>query len=163
MANFLDSTGLGALRDWILGKLGDLATVATTGRYSDLSGKPAIPTNTSDLTNDSGFITDSTKLYVVQEQSITVSSTAKGSNFSNDYDLIFPSGVTVPGWTPYVLDWWWSTGTRQNWFNNYGIHTYWSDTVSGYVIGVRLLNAHTSSAASGTLVVRILWLKTTHM
>ena len=77
--------------------------------------------------------------------------------------FIFPSGVTVPGWTPYVLDWWWSTGTRQNWFNNYGIHTYWSDTVSGYVIGVRLLNAHTSSAASGTLVVRILWLKTSHM
>ena len=34
-----------------------LAAVATTGAYSDLSGKPAIPTATSDLTNDSGFIT----------------------------------------------------------------------------------------------------------
>ena len=34
-----------------------LATVATTGAYSDLSGKPSIPTATSDLTNDSGFIT----------------------------------------------------------------------------------------------------------
>lgn len=34
-----------------------LATVATTGAYSDLSGTPAIPTATSDLTNDSGFIT----------------------------------------------------------------------------------------------------------
>ena len=36
---------------------GDLATVATSGDYSDLSGTPTIPTATSDLTNDSGFIT----------------------------------------------------------------------------------------------------------
>ena len=34
-----------------------LATVATTGDYSDLSNTPSIPTATSDLTNDSGFIT----------------------------------------------------------------------------------------------------------
>jgi len=36
---------------------GDLATVATTGAYSDLTGTPTIPTATSDLNNDSGFIT----------------------------------------------------------------------------------------------------------
>lgn len=36
----------------------DLAEVATTGSYNDLSNKPTIPTKTSDLTNDSGFITD---------------------------------------------------------------------------------------------------------
>ena len=34
-----------------------LATVATTGSYTDLSNKPTIPTKTSELTNDSGFIT----------------------------------------------------------------------------------------------------------
>lgn len=34
-----------------------LATVATTGSYTDLSNTPSIPTATSDLTNDSGFIT----------------------------------------------------------------------------------------------------------
>lgn len=42
-----------------------LATVATSGSYNDLSNKPNIPTKTSDLTNDSGFVTsnyhDSTK------------------------------------------------------------------------------------------------------
>ena len=37
----------------------DLATVATTGDYDDLTNKPSIPTKTSDLTNDSGFITAS--------------------------------------------------------------------------------------------------------
>lgn len=34
-----------------------LATVATTGDYDDLTDKPTIPSKTSDLTNDSGFIT----------------------------------------------------------------------------------------------------------
>jgi len=42
-----------------------LATVAISGSYNDLINKPNIPTATSDLTNDSGFITntyhDSTK------------------------------------------------------------------------------------------------------
>ena len=36
-----------------------LATVATTGSYNDLIDKPTIPTKTSQLTNDSGFITNS--------------------------------------------------------------------------------------------------------
>ncbi len=35
----------------------DLSTVATSGSYIDLSNKPTIPTKTSDLTNDSEFIT----------------------------------------------------------------------------------------------------------
>lgn len=35
----------------------DLSTVATSGSYNDLSNKPTIPTNTSQLTNNSGFIT----------------------------------------------------------------------------------------------------------
>ncbi len=36
-----------------------LAAVATSGDYSDLTGTPSIPSATSDLTNDSGFITAS--------------------------------------------------------------------------------------------------------
>lgn len=36
-----------------------LAAVATSGNYSDLSNTPSIPTATSDLQNDSGFITAS--------------------------------------------------------------------------------------------------------
>ena len=42
-----------------------LATIATSGSYNDLTNKPTIPSKTSDLTNDSGFVTnnyhDSTK------------------------------------------------------------------------------------------------------
>lgn len=36
-----------------------LASVALSGDYDDLTNKPTIPTKTSDLDNDSGFITDS--------------------------------------------------------------------------------------------------------
>lgn len=35
-----------------------LATIATSGSYNDLNDKPTIPTNTSDLNNDSGFLTE---------------------------------------------------------------------------------------------------------
>lgn len=37
----------------------DLSTVATSGQYSDLSGLPSIPSKTSDLTNDSNFVSNS--------------------------------------------------------------------------------------------------------
>ena len=39
----------------------ELATVATSGSYLDLSNKPTIPTKVSDLTNDSGFISSYTE------------------------------------------------------------------------------------------------------
>lgn len=63
-----------------------LATVATSGLYSDLLSKPTIPAATSQLTNDSGFISnfnvkntgtsvgDVTALNFVNAQSITVTS-----------------------------------------------------------------------------------------
>lgn len=37
---------------------GSLATVATSGSYLDLTNTPSIPTKVSDLTNDSGFLTE---------------------------------------------------------------------------------------------------------
>ena len=36
-----------------------LSTVATSGSYNDLSNKPSIPSKTSDLTNDAGFLDSS--------------------------------------------------------------------------------------------------------
>ena len=44
---------LGKIRKW----LNDLKTVAFSGSYNDLSDKPTIPTKTSQLTNDSGYLT----------------------------------------------------------------------------------------------------------
>ena len=53
----LDSK-LSSMDNTISGKMDNvtLATVATSGSYTDLSNKPTIPTKTSQLTNDSGFV-----------------------------------------------------------------------------------------------------------
>lgn len=45
----------------------DLATVATTGDYDDLTDKPSIPSKTSDLTNDG----DGTNPFLTQHQSLS--------------------------------------------------------------------------------------------
>ena len=48
-----------------------LANVATSGSYNDLSNKPSIPSKTSDLTNDSGFLTQHQSLANYVEKSNT--------------------------------------------------------------------------------------------
>lgn len=39
-------------------QIGNLSTVATSGSYNDLDDKPTIPSKTSELNNDSGFLTE---------------------------------------------------------------------------------------------------------
>lgn len=46
----------------------DLARVATSGEYADLTGKPTIPTKTSELTNDSGYINSIPSEYVTETE-----------------------------------------------------------------------------------------------
>lgn len=48
----IDANNEISIDNTVVPEFSDLATVATTGNYSDLSGAPTIPTNTSDLTND---------------------------------------------------------------------------------------------------------------
>lgn len=60
-----------------------LATVATTGSYTDLDNKPSIPTATSDLTNDSGFITSSALTpYALSSSLATVATTGAYSDLT---------------------------------------------------------------------------------
>ena len=54
-----------------------LATVATSGSYSDLSNKPTIPTKVSDLTNDSGYTTNTGTITSVKMNGSTVSSSGE--------------------------------------------------------------------------------------
>ena len=46
------------------------ATVATSGSYNDLSDKPTIPTKTSQLTNDSNFVTSAALTGYTTEQRV---------------------------------------------------------------------------------------------
>ena len=77
-----------------------LATVATSGSYDDLINKPTIPTATSDLTNDSGYITSSALTpYVLSEDLATVATSGSYNDLSNKPTI--PSAVTestVSGW-----------------------------------------------------------------
>ena len=59
-----------------------LSTVATSGRYNDLTNKPTIPSKTSDLTNDSGFLTSIPSEYVTEEEM-----SAALSNKANKSDI----------------------------------------------------------------------------
>ena len=61
-----------------------LSTVASTGDYDDLIDKPTIPTKTSELTNDSGFITNA-------------NIPTKTSDLTNDSGFITMSDIpTIP-------------------------------------------------------------------
>lgn len=90
----------------------DLATVATSGSYNDLTDKPTIPTATSDLINDSGFITNTalvgyaTESWVGQQGYITgiTSSDVTTALGYTPYDANNPSGyITSSALTPYAL------------------------------------------------------------
>lgn len=78
-----------------------LSAVATSGRYNDLSGRPTIPTKTSDLTNDSGYITSAPVSSVDGKTgAVTVIPTggssgqvlAKASSADRDVAWVTPSG-----------------------------------------------------------------------
>lgn len=58
------------------------ATVATSGSYNDLTNKPTIPTKTSDLTNDSNFISGITSQMIITALGYTPGT----SNFSGSYN-----------------------------------------------------------------------------
>ena len=58
------ATMFGKIKKWF----SDLKTVAFSGSYNDLSNKPDIPTKTSELTNDSGFLTSVPSEYVTDSE-----------------------------------------------------------------------------------------------
>ena len=105
-----------------------LSTVATSGSYNDLSNKPSIPSATSDLTNDSGFITssslptktsdltndgaDGTNVFVANNDSRLVdartptSHTHTSNQVTDLIDTIYPVGsiyMSVSNTSPSIL------------------------------------------------------------
>ena len=73
-----------------------LATVATSGSYNDLSDKPTIPTNTSQLTNDSNFITSAALSgYATTSDVSTAVSTAISSQTKETWTFTLSDGSTV--------------------------------------------------------------------
>ena len=73
----------------------NLSTVATTGSYNDLTDKPTIPTKTSELTNDSGFITNVTWNDITNKPTFATVATSGSYNDLSDKPYIFPSSRIV--------------------------------------------------------------------
>ena len=64
----------------------ELSRVATTGSFNDLLDKPTIPTKTSELENDSGFLTEHQPLKTINNESIVGTGNIEISGFSGDYN-----------------------------------------------------------------------------
>lgn len=83
----------------------DFAKVAFSGAYSDLTGRPAIPSQTSDLANNSGYITSSALSGYVKSVNgavpdssgnVTIS-VGGGSSGGSNYTLPTASGTVLGG------------------------------------------------------------------
>lgn len=64
-------------------KISSLSTVATSGSYNDLLNKPTIPTTTNELTNDSGFITNSVNNLTNYTLTSSLSDVALSGNYED--------------------------------------------------------------------------------
>lgn len=104
-----DSVGLNQLDNTIVNALNninnkantaDLASVAFSGNYNDLTNKPTIPAKTSDLTNDSGFITSADYASSATGGVVKITN-AFGTTMSESGEL---KGVVVSG-TDYPTMW----------------------------------------------------------
>ena len=63
-----------------------LSVVATSGSYDDLTNKPTIPSKTSELENDSGFLTEHQPLKTINNESIVGTGNITIESFSGDYN-----------------------------------------------------------------------------
>lgn len=86
------STTFGKIKKWF----SDLKTVAFSGSYNDLLNKPTIPTKTSELSNDSGFLTSIPSKYVtdteLEEKGYIIESELP-KKLPNPYKLKFTGAV----------------------------------------------------------------------
>ena len=73
-----------------------LADVATSGSYNDLTNKPTIPTATSDLTNDSGFITGITSSDVTTALGYTPYNSSNPSGYTTNVGTVTSVNNTQP-------------------------------------------------------------------
>ena len=91
-----------------------LATVASTGAYSDLTGTPTIPTNNNQLTNGAGYITG----YTVTEGDVTAHQAALSITESQISDL--GSYITASS-TDTLTN---KSGNISQWTNDSGYSTF---------------------------------------
>lgn len=100
------TTTAGARTNLGVSATADFANVAFSGEYDDLTGKPAIPSRTSDLANNSGYITSSALngyvksvngTYPDSNGNVSISVSGGGSSGGGNYTLPTASSSTLGG------------------------------------------------------------------
>lgn len=100
------TTTAGARTNLGVSATADFANVAFSGVYDDLTGRPAIPSQTSDLANNSGYITSSALSGYVKSVNgtapdssgnVTISVSGGGSSGGGNYTLPTASSSTLGG------------------------------------------------------------------
>lgn len=100
------TTTAGARTNLGVSATADFANVAFNGVYDDLTGRPAIPSQTSDLANNSGYITSSALSGYVKSVNgaapdssgnVTISVSGGGSSGGGNYTLPTASSSTLGG------------------------------------------------------------------
>lgn len=100
------TTTAGARTNLGVSATADFANVAFSGAYDDLTGKPAIPSRTSDLANNSGYIKSSALRGYVKSVNgvtpdssgnVTISVSGGGSSGGGNYTLPTASSSTLGG------------------------------------------------------------------
>lgn len=100
------TTTVGARTNLGVSATADFANVAFSGAYDDLTGKPAIPSRTSDLANNSGYITSSALNGYVKSVNgtspdsngnVSISVSGGGSSSGSNYTLPTASNSTLGG------------------------------------------------------------------
>lgn len=104
-----------------------LATVATSGLYSDLFGTPTIPTKVSDLTNDAGYTTN-----VGTITGIRMNGASKGTSGVVDLGTVLTEHQSLAGYQTLL-----SPGNRLNpaYIAVDSTHKWWTDALATTLAG----------------------------
>jgi hypothetical protein len=139
-----DTLTVGQIPNLTSGKITDLANIATSGSYNDLSSTPTIPTSTSELTNNSGFITSS-----------ALSGYATTSDLGTKNKIFYQSSTPTATATG---DLWYNTSTRlfKRWNGSWvDVGLTASSIVAGTIDGntITVNNLDAGNVTAGTLTV----------
>ena len=114
-----------------------LSTVATSGSYTDLLNKPTITTKTSDLTNDSNFVSQSSLLdliYPIGSYYWSSVSTNPGTIFGGTWEQIKDKFVLAVGDTYTTVDVTGGEATHTLTVNEIPNHNHKSSNYGGYYV-----------------------------